>query len=210
MNTLCEVLNLNNQILLFLQETIRLKRMLRSGWVYSGVSLADVESVADHSYMITLLTLIIVLDEKSKGNEIDLEKVLIMSLIHDLSECNSQDLDRRIRKFSVKKYDEFKKELDKNAIKSLLDNLPQNLASKIMAYYEEFIKHESIESKIVVEADRLETILQLNDYIQRGFPQKLFKEFFENFNQEKSKFQFDLVRNLASTILEEYDEHDKN
>jgi len=36
-------------LLSFLQETIRLKRIVRSGWVYSGVPLSEVESVADHS-----------------------------------------------------------------------------------------------------------------------------------------------------------------
>ena len=57
-----------DKILEFFEEAIRLKRMPRSGWIYSGIPLTDVESVADHSYMTTLVALILALQEKQKGH----------------------------------------------------------------------------------------------------------------------------------------------
>ena len=73
---------MTNEILSFLQEALRLKRMVRSGWIYSGVSKADTESVADHSYMITLLTLILAIKEKEKGNVIDIVNLLGKRVAH--------------------------------------------------------------------------------------------------------------------------------
>ena len=159
---------MTEDILSFLQEALRLKRMVRSGWIYSGVAKADTESVADHSYMITLLTLILALKEKEKGNNIDIEKSLVMAILHDLPESVSQDLDRRIRKYSPKKYDEFKNELEREALKHLFDNLPKKTSDYLFEIFQEFLEKKSPEARIVLEADRLETILQMNDYIQRA------------------------------------------
>jgi putative hydrolase of HD superfamily len=186
----------------FLQNAIRLKKMVRSGWLYSGVSKTDVESVADHSYMVSLLSLIIALSKQEKGENINLEKVLIMALLHDLPESVSQDIDRRIRKFSPEKYDAFKKELDKNAFKSLINNLPKNMVDKLLPYYQELVEGKSQEALIVIEADRLEILLQLQQYLQTGLNQELFKEFFDAFNLEKDSYQIDLVKKLAKFYLE--------
>jgi putative hydrolase of HD superfamily len=190
--------NINN----FLHDAIRLKRMVRSGWLYSGVSKTDVESVADHSYMVSLLSLIIALSKQENGEKINLEKVLIMALLHDLPECVSQDIDRRIRKFSPEKYDAFKKELDVNAFESVINNLPKNFVDKLLPYYQELIEGKSQEAKIVIEADRLEVLIQLRQYRQTGLKQELFKEFYDVLNLEKDSYQIDLVRKLAKFYLE--------
>lgn len=186
----------------FLQNTIRLKRMVRSGWLYSGVPKSDVESVADHSYMVSLLSLILALNKKIKGEKINIEKVLIMALIHDLPESVSQDIDRRIRKFSPDKYDAFKKELDIKAFESLISKLPSDFANKLLPYYSEFLEGNSQEARIVIEADRLEILIQLQQYLQTGLDQELFQEFFDAFNKEKNSYKNDLVKKLAKHYLE--------
>ncbi|MBN1329783.1 MAG: HD family hydrolase [Candidatus Heimdallarchaeota archaeon] len=194
---------MNDQILSFLQEALRIKQMIRSGWIYSGVPKSEVESVADHSYMVTLLALIIALEEQRKGNEINLEKTIIMALLHDLSESISQDIDRRIRKFSPKEYDNFKNELDTNATKFLFSKLPQEVSTKLLDYLSEFRKAETKEARIVVEADRLETILQLNEYQKLGISKNKFQEFYTNMSNEIQSYQFELVKYCASKLLKE-------
>ncbi|MCK5299244.1 MAG: HD family hydrolase [Candidatus Heimdallarchaeota archaeon] len=193
---------MTDEILSFLQEALRLKRMVRSGWIYSGVSKTDTESVADHSYMITLLTLILAVKEKEKGKNIDIEKALVMAILHDLPESVSQDLDRRIRKYSPKKYDEFKSDLDMEAIKHLFDNLPGKTRDYLLEIFQEFHAKKSPEARIVLEADRLETILQMNDYIQRGYPRELFTEFINNFSEEIDDYKNEDVKNIARHLLE--------
>ncbi len=193
---------MTEDILSFLQEALRLKKMVRSGWIYSGVSKADTESVADHSYMITLLTLILAIKEKEKGNDIDIEKTLVMAILHDLPESVSQDLDRRIRKYSPKKYDEFKTDLDREAIKHLFKNLPGKTSDYLLEIFQEFHAKKTLEARIVMEADRLETILQMSDYIQRGYPRELFSEFIKNFSEEVDDYKNEDVRNIARYLLE--------
>ena len=190
-------------LLSFLQESMRLKRMVRSGWIYSGVPPANVESVADHSQFVTLITMLICFDEQEKGKKVNLEKALIMATIHDLSESVSQDIDRRVRKFSPEKYDSFKEEMDRNALNSLLEKLPNFTGEKLQILFKEFQEKKTIEARIVREADRLETILQMNDYARNGFSEKIFGEFLINFKQEIKNFEFDLVKKIAKEILEE-------
>ncbi|MFW9924781.1 MAG: HD family hydrolase [Candidatus Thorarchaeota archaeon] len=192
----------DDEILDFLKESLRLKRMLRSGWVYSGVSLANVESVADHSFSVSLISLLVSMDEKKKGKEIDTQKVLIMALLHDLSESVSQDIDRRVRKFSPEKYDAFKSELDLKATQFLLKLLPKLIAEDLDRIYQEFHEKKSIEAKIVSEADRLDTILQLQEYIRLGHHSSNFSEFFDNFRKEVEKFEFSIVKKSAKKLLE--------
>jgi len=190
-------------LLSFLQEAIRLKRIVRSGWIYSGVPLSDVESVADHSQFVTMITMLICFDEKAKGKEINLEKALIMAHIHDLSESVSQDINRCIRKFSPEKYDAFKHDLDKNAAKSLFAKLPKEQGKILQEYFAEFQEKKSIEARIVSEADRLETILQLNNYIRNGLSKEMFSDFFISFNKEVDNYEFSLVKKLAKELLVE-------
>lgn len=192
-----------NEILSFLLEAVRLKRMPRQGWVFSGVPVSEVESVADHSFFVVLITLIICLEERSKGREVNLEKALIMALLHDLSEGVSQDIDRRLKKFTPESYDYFKHELDENASKELLAMLPASYGNQLFEYYKELSKQESKEARIVMEADRLETALQLIFYTKLGIPKNLFWEFFDNISKERGKYQTELVTNLLTKLLEE-------
>ncbi|HUU76922.1 MAG TPA: HD family hydrolase [candidate division Zixibacteria bacterium] len=187
----------------FFLETSRLKLMLRSGWIFSGVPIGNVESVADHSYMISLITLIQCLEERREGKEIDLEKALSMALLHDISEGISQDLDRRIRQFAPEKFDSFKHDLDINATKKLLEKLPVETSATLLENYLEFQKKESLEARIVAEADRVEVIIQLYNYIKQGTPKDNFLLFFENLSKEVNNFEFKLIRKIALELLKE-------
>ncbi|MHA1655083.1 MAG: HD domain-containing protein [Candidatus Heimdallarchaeota archaeon] len=194
---------MSEEILSFCMEALRLKRMLRNGWVFSGVAAAEVESVADHSYMVSLLAMLIALHEQEKEKKIDLEKVLIMALIHDLSESVSQDIDRRIAKFAPEEFTAFKKKLDKQALAFLLEKLSPGMQTKLSAIFEEYQQQQSPEARIVSEADRLETIFQLKEYIMLGKQRENFSEFYANFKEEKEKFQNPLVKELARLLLQE-------
>lgn len=194
---------MTDDITSFFLETSRLKLMLRSGWIFSGVPIGNVESVADHSYMISLITLIQCLEERREGKEIDLEKALSMALLHDISESISQDLDRRIRQFAPEKFDSFKHDLDINATKKLLEKLPTETSATLLENYLEFQKKESLEARIVAEADRVEVIIQLYNYIKQGTPKDNFPLFFENLSKEVNNFEFKFIRKIALELLKE-------
>ncbi|NHJ85189.1 MAG: HD family hydrolase [Asgard group archaeon] len=192
---------MSEDIQAFFEEAIRIKQTIRSGWVVAGVPLTEVESVADHSYFVSLIALILSLEEIKKGKRLDLQKVLIMALLHDLSESISQDIDRCIKKFSSEKYSEFKRELDDNATKTILAKLPEELMIKLLEYHKEFTENKSLEAKIVVEADRLDVALQQKAYQKRGLPKELFANFHTSLKDELSSFQLETAKQITKEIL---------
>jgi putative hydrolase of HD superfamily len=103
----------NEKLIEFFRELIKLKKTQRSGWVVSGVK--NVESVADHSFMTTLMVLIL-----GKEKDIDLGKSLKMAIIHDIAECRIGDV-ITWENFHMTK--DGKKGIEEEAMKNLLSVL---------------------------------------------------------------------------------------
>ena len=74
----------SNSILGFLKLAMTLKVSERRGWVYKGVE--KCESIADHSYR--MATMSFFLDSKAY----DVNKVIKLSLVHDMAECIVGDI----------------------------------------------------------------------------------------------------------------------
>ncbi|MEA2070950.1 MAG: HD family hydrolase [Asgard group archaeon] len=189
------------QLSQFFLEALRLKRLPRNGWLYSGISKSEVESVADHSYSMILITLILGLKEQQINESFDLEKALIMAIIHDLSEAISQDIDRRVGKFAPDIFEQFKKQLDSEAFQKITAFLPEKIKEKLVDIYLDFLERKSPEAILVKEADRLETILQLYHYRMTGKPKSMFKEFYQNFSKEIDTYESSLIKSLVQLIL---------
>ncbi len=49
-----------------------LKIVPRSGWIHAGVGMADVESVAEHSYSVVFLSMILSEKLKAAGSQVNL------------------------------------------------------------------------------------------------------------------------------------------
>ena len=75
----------------------RMKNLPRAGWLFTGVK--NVESLADHSYNVSFITLILAEYLKNeKSIEINLEKALKLAIIHDLAESIITDIPTPIYK----------------------------------------------------------------------------------------------------------------
>lgn len=68
-----------------------LKRTRRRGWLVHGL---PAESVADHTFRVSVLAMIIADILREEGVSTDIETGLRMSLIHDLPEALIGDMDR--------------------------------------------------------------------------------------------------------------------
>ena len=73
-------------ILDFLKDSTNLKTISRQGWI-DKLSIKNPESVADHSYSMAIMAMII-----SDLENYDSEKILKMTLLHDLAESKIGDL----------------------------------------------------------------------------------------------------------------------
>jgi 5'-deoxynucleotidase len=140
-------------------ESTTLKWMPRSGWQMRGVP--DVESVAEHSFGVAFVALALV--DALQGEGLDLEKVLVMALLHDLAEVRLTDLPGP----AVRLLPEgVKGQAEAAAIDDLL--VPLSAAGRWKALWQEFEDRSSPEGRLVRDADKLEMMCQCLRYEQAG------------------------------------------
>jgi len=72
-------------VLDFFKNALNLKNISRQGWI-DKLSIKDPESVADHSYSMAIMAMVI-----SDLENYDSEKILKMVLLHDLAESKIGD-----------------------------------------------------------------------------------------------------------------------
>jgi putative hydrolase of HD superfamily len=147
-----------------LLESTTLKRMPRTGWATRGVP--HVESVAEHSFGVAFVTLaladILRSGDDSNGG-LDLEKVLIMALLHDLAEVRLSDLPASATRLIP---GPVKSEAEASAVADLLASLPG--AGRLSTLWQEFEDCSSPEGQLVRDADKLEMMIQCLRYEQAG------------------------------------------
>lgn len=162
-------------------EFVQLKQLYRQGWLHKGISLQNCESVAEHSFCVALLALILV-DECSI--ELDSAKVIRMALIHDLGEIYAGDFTPADNIDKNHKY-----QLEKQSVVKVLSKLPYGF--KWIALWEEYEKGESAESQFVRQLDRLEMALQASVYEHQG--NSNLSVFFASANRSLSSMQLKFI-----------------
>jgi putative hydrolase of HD superfamily len=164
-------------ILEFLLSLASTKSIPRSGWITHGVSLQDVESVADHSFSTCSLSLLIADLERQRGKYVRVERVLRMALIHDLSESLTFDISKGYLEYLGQRGELIKKELGHSASKHII-GLLQNptLRRQYSRLEKEFEAGTTFESRIVHSADKLDILLQVVEYCRKGYPEHLLAD----------------------------------
>ena len=147
----------------------KLKRLKRTGWV-ERVGIKDGESVADHSYRVALMAMVLA-DER----KLDTEKIMRMALLHDLGESIIGDWDALETKLDGREEEKQRKEDD--AMRSILALLPKELEKEYLAVWHEVESRETEESKLFRQIDRLETLMQASEYQAEGYDKKKFEGF---------------------------------
>jgi len=155
-------------ILDFLKTAANLKKISRQGWI-DKLSLDNPESVADHSYSMAVIGMVI--SDLQKYNS---EKILKMILLHDLAE--SKIGDHTPEQLSNEK----KNKLENNAFNEIIQNLPDLIKTQYLQIWQEYQENNSPESKIVHQIDKLEMILQAKIYEKEGHSKERLESFFES------------------------------
>jgi putative hydrolase of HD superfamily len=168
---------------------MKLKTVPRTGWVRDGVNPA--ESVADHSYGVALLAMII-----APHYDVDSSKVIAMALIHDLAEAKVGDIVTQ-RGTSTLSYQDDKLAKERLAVSEIFEPFEMQLYVEL---FDEYLKNESAEAKLVHQIDKLEMALQAGAYRkQTGLD---LDEFFHNANKH-------IVEDNLRRILIKADEQSK-
>jgi putative hydrolase of HD superfamily len=144
----------HENLIRLLREAGKLKRTRRTGWVEAGVS--GPESVADHSYRVALLSMLL-----SDHRGLDTLKAVRMAILHDLAEAVTGDLTPR-----QKTPEHGAEEL--RAFAGLVEGLPTRQRQTYLEAMEEYVAGETGEAALVRAADRLEMVLQALEYEEFG------------------------------------------
>lgn len=170
-------------ILNFFTEIGKLKKMPRRGWVIRGIK--NPESIAEHTFRVAIMAWVLA---EEKGENLNIEKVLKMALIHDICEVyagdttpydsmlnkknvNKKELFKTWPRLSVKekqrlKDKKFKKE--KESLEKLTKELPQKLKTEIKNLWIDYEDGLSKEGRFFKQTDRVESFLQSTEYWEKN------------------------------------------
>ena len=155
-------------ILDFFKTAANLKNIPRQGWI-DKLSIHNPESVADHSYSMAIIGMVI-----SDLENHDSEKILKMILLHDLAESRVGDLTPgQLSK-------ERKIDLENNAFYQITEKLPDIIKSKYLKIWNEYQENTSPESNLVHQMDKLEMVLQAKSYQNDGYAYEKLESFFKS------------------------------
>ena len=109
------------------------------------------ESVAEHSWMMTLMAFFM----KNEFPDADINKIIQMCIIHDLGECFTGD----IPTFRKTKEHE---DTEEHLLNAWIDTLPEATKKEMKDLYKEMAEKQTIEAKIYKAIDSLEALIQHN------------------------------------------------
>ncbi|KAI4489524.1 hypothetical protein M0802_011059 [Mischocyttarus mexicanus] len=147
----------------FMELVGRLKHMKRTGWVIKNIP--NPETIAGHMYRMAMLSLL-----TDNNENLDTNKILRMTLIHDLAECIVGDITPHC---GVSPEEKHRQE-------------------------DEYERQESPEAQYVKDLDRLDLIMQAYEYEKRdNIPGELEEFFVSSVNKIKHPFVDKIVKEIV-------------
>lgn len=151
----------------------KLKSLPRSGWLKHKIR--NPETVASHSFGATLLGWWV-----AKKEGLDPEKMIKIILVHELVEAIVGDITPQDHRYDNKR------KFEKKFINVLGGNIPLELRAEIIGLVEEYTEGKTLEAQVASGIEKLETILQAQEY-EKKLKRKIAREFFDFY---KNKINF--------------------
>ena len=138
----------NREIIDFLHIAENLKNNTR----HSLTSTGREESVAEHSWRVSLMALL--LEDEIQG--VDFNKIIRMAILHDIGEAITGDIPSFLKTAEDSAHE------DKEVFQ-LLGSLPEPQRGKFESLFHEMLELETKEAKIYKALDKLEAVIQHNE-----------------------------------------------
>ena len=169
----------------------KLKYELRHSWLSNGRQ----ESVAEHTWRVSLMAVLI---EPYLEQKVDMAKLLKMIIIHDLVEAEATD----VPAFDTMNNEKIKKQKELNelkAIENIKNTLQGVLGLEVYNLWIEFENKQTFEAKVANALDKLEAQIQHNEadidtWLDIEYKMSFLLDKHTNFNQ---------TLNLLKDIIEE-------
>jgi putative hydrolase of HD superfamily len=183
-------------VLSLLIELQRLKGLDRTGWTLRGLP-NGTESVAAHSFGVSVTAMLLADEMKARGVEVDTERVLRMALIHDWAETRIGDMPRTATHYFGS---DVRKEAETKAFADMVAGAATETRLSNLHY--DYERRDSLEARVVKAADILDLLIQAYALERAGA--KGLDEFWEI--TTKYDFQLpsaarDVVTELLQTIM---------
>ncbi len=159
------------QLIEFWKLALRLKNEPRKGW-FQRVDLEEIESVADHSFGVAILSLF-----EAERRRYDVGHVLKLALVHDLEEGITGDLTPQDKRKLTPKIVSHRKKVAKERI---LANLPPGQKQGYQRIWKELVAGRTREARLVKDLDKLEMALQASYYESKGASTTEIKDFYRS------------------------------
>lgn len=111
-----------------------------------------IESVAEHSWRVALMAFLL----RHQFADIDINKVVNMSLIHDLGECFTGDIPTFVKT-------DKDRQTEDSLLLQWLKTLPEEISTDFAALYAEMEAQQTPEAKLFKALDKLEALIQHNE-----------------------------------------------
>ena len=126
-------------------------RLIQRSW--TRFLMPNCANLAEHHLRVIWISLILAKMEGAK----DIEKIMKMALVHDLDESRSVDVDYVSRQFAERKSE-----------KAISETLKGSSLEEFIEVWKEYSAKESIEAKIVKDADILDVDIELQEFEAMG------------------------------------------
>lgn len=164
----------------------QLKRTARTGWVQRGVP--DAEDVAAHSYGVAFTALMLA---EVTGEELDLGRLLAMALMHDLPESLTSDIPTPSWRYMPPGS---KSEIETAAMEEIFAET--GYGDRFLELWGEFQAAETLEARVVCDADKLDMFLQAAIYEEQTGNQHL-----EEFWSSPPEFVLPISQRIYEELL---------
>jgi putative hydrolase of HD superfamily len=141
-------------MLSLLIELQRLKGLDRTGWTLRGLP-NGTESVAAHSFGVSVTAMLLADEMKARGVDLDSERVLRMALIHDWAETRIGDMPRTATQYFGT---DVRKKAETKAFTDMVDGVITK--STLAELHDDYEKRDALEARVVKAADVLDLLIQ--------------------------------------------------
>jgi putative hydrolase of HD superfamily len=135
-------------------ELQRLKRLDRTGWTLRGFA-NGTESVAAHSFGVSVTAMLLADELLAQGVAVDVEKILRIALLHDWAEARVGDMPRTATMYFGS---EARKQAETAAFRDLVNSgEDHDLYTQL---YHEYEERNTLEARLVKAADVIDLLVQ--------------------------------------------------
>ncbi|TPP64215.1 HD domain containing protein 2 [Fasciola gigantica] len=146
------------------------ERTVRTGWTRYEID--QPESVSDHMYRMALMTTVIPVQERES---ISVDRLLKMTVVHDLAECIVGDITPHC---NVSREEKLRRETE--AMDRLCQLIPKENAEEILLLWQEYNTQSTPEAVLCKDFDKFEMLVQAFEYEKEMCKPNKLSEFFES------------------------------